>query len=192
MTTLKYDFAVVGARNVERAFSSIEQKAVRHNMRISRTFGGVGTARRAPNLAAAARVAETLKKKQTQQALKAEREIQREQKRTARYRETALKKQSRLELAAYRRRLAEEKKLKAANARAAATALRERRRASGALFGRIGSSARSATRAVGATAIGGLAIGGGLAMGSAMSQQVRETAMSSQLANPVGTTGVKG
>lgn len=192
MAQLVYDFSVVGAKNVERAFASIERRATQHNLRMSRALGGGGASgRRAPKIDVAAREAQALERKTTAERIRNEKRVQAEQSRTARKAEADAKKLHRLRVrqGELDRRFARQQKAEAV--KAANMAMRERRRSSAALFGRAGRSAGGALRAVGGMAAGSLAIGGSVAMGAAISQQMTESRLASQLANQAGTPGAK-
>ena len=81
---------------------------------------------------------------------------------------------------------------KRATERASLAAYRAQKRVSEATLGRVGKSAMGAVRSVGAIGTGALAIGGGFAVQGAISQQMRETALASSLANQAGKPGLKG
>lgn len=193
MANLVYDFQVIGAKNVERAFASIERRATQHNLRMSRAMGGPARASGGggPKIDTAARLAEQMNRRNTAARIRDEKRVQLEQAKTARKREADARKYGRILSQQHKMDMAHIRRQRAEAQRAASAAMRERRRTSGALFGRAGRSAGGALRAVGGMATGALAIGGGLAMGSAVSQQVRETRMASQLANQAGDPGLK-
>lgn len=184
MAELRYDFSVIGQKNIDRAFASIERRAVRHNMRMAREFGG---ARRGTTAspAAASRVADMETKRRLASEVAAERKAAREKVRLDKWRQNI--RNSHWQQEERNRRRAE-----ALESRASQRALRERRRASGAIFGQAGSSVRSTTRAVGTMVGGTLAIGGGFMASAAVGQQMRETAAASTLANQAGRPGIKG
>lgn len=184
MATLQYDFSIVGTRAIDRAFASIERRAVQHNMRMAKEFGGGRTVSGGAGRTAATTAASESKRALAAE-LTAERTAAREKVRLDKWRQDMRNRHWQQE--ERNRRSAE-----MAEQRASARALAERRRASGALFGRIGDSARSTTRAVGATAGSVLAIGGGFMASAAVGQQMRETALASSLANQAGTPGIKG
>lgn len=198
MATLQYDFAIVGTRAIDRAFASIERRAVQHNMRMAKEFGGTGGVGRTGAGGGAAagrqygpssnqlyRLAEQQRSKALAAERAAERAAAREKVRLDKWRQDMRNRHWQQEEANRRR-------AEAAEARASARAMAERRRASGALFGRVGNSVGSTLRAVGSAATGALAIGGGFMAASAVGQQMRETAMASQLANQAGTPAIKG
>lgn len=185
MATLRYDFSVIGTKNIDRAFASIERRAVQHNMRMSREFGGSrrGAATKSP--AAASRVADMETKRRLASEVSAERKAAREKVRLDKWRQDMRNRHWQQE--ERNRRRAE-----AAEVRASQRALKERRRASGAIFGQAGSSVRNTTRAVGTMVGGTLAIGGGFMASATVGQQMRETAAASQLANQAGRPEIKG
>lgn len=211
MALLQYDFAVVGVNNVNRAFASIERRAAQHNARVARTFGGSTSGARTSlqkgNASAQAKQAERAfiqserrkhreveKSLQQRQRLEARglRQQQRREELAARKRERIRDKELReIKRNQQRRQLLAERSAKAEQ-RAAATALRERQRAVGGTMGRVGRSAGGALRSVGSMALGAGSIIGGFAVGNAVSQQMKETRMASQLANQAGTPEAKG
>ncbi len=191
MATLRYDFSVVGVKNVERAFASIEKRAVRHNLRMSRAFGGDSRARQGGGnaVATATKQAELANRRRIASELREERRAAREKIRLDKYRQDMRNRYWAQE--ARKRQQTERAQVRAAK-KAAESVVKERRRVAGSIFGTIGKSTRGTLRAVGATAGGALAIGGGLGMSMAVGQQMRETAMASGLANQAGNPKIKG
>jgi hypothetical protein len=181
---LQYDFAVVGEKAVERAFASIEKRAVQHNARMARAFGGTSSGARvsrgspeaAARTAASAQAREDAKLARWRQQLQ-NRHFQNEERLRKRAEASAIRSEQ---------RIARE------SAKAQARAARESARVRQGLFGTAGRSVRGSTRAIGMAAGGMLAVGGTLAAGNAISQQVNESKMASQLANQARRPDLKG
>lgn len=181
MAVLQYDFRVVGANNVEKAFASIERRAGMHNARMARAFGQSPTSASGGGVKAQERQAEAANRKWAAEHQRFAQGQMRAHDRLA----AAKEREHRAQLS----RIAREQ---AAQNRAAASALAAQKRVRAATVGQVGRSVVSATRAVGMIGTGALAIGGGMAVQGAISQQMRETAAASSLANQVGRPEIKG
>lgn len=181
MAVLQYDFRVVGANNVEKAFASIERRAGMHNARMARAFG------QSPTSASGGGV-----KAQERQAEAANRKWAAEHQRFAQGQMRAHDKLAAAKEREHRAQLSRIAREQAAQNRAAASALAAQKRVRAATVGQVGRSVVSATRAVGMIGTGALAIGGGMAVQGAISQQMRETAAASSLANQAGNPALKG
>lgn len=175
MAYLEYDFRVVGADAVNKAFASIERRAIQHNRRMGRVFGD--TTGRAGRPAVAARSIASEVDKSARDAANAqireEKRVRAEMARTAKWRQNL-----------QNRHYQQEERLRIRSEQAAI-------RSRSAMLGQVGKSAGSAVRTVGAVGVGALALGGTFAVSSAISQQMRETKMASELANQAGKPGIK-
>ena len=182
MATLRYDFSIVGTKNIDRAFASIERRAVRHNIKMSREFGGTG--RRSTNLRASGAAAATATRRRLSAEVAAERKATREKVRLDKWRQDMRNRH-------FQQNERMRRKEAAATQRASTRALAERKRAAGNIFGRAGRSAGGALRSTGTIVGGSLALGGGFMAANAVGQQMRETAMASKLANQAGDPSMK-
>ncbi len=175
MAHLEYDFRVVGADAVNKAFASIERRAIQHNRRMGRVFGD--TTGRAGRPAVAARSIASEVDKSARDAANAqireEKRVRAEMARTAKWRQSL-----------QNRHYQQEERLRIRSEQAAI-------RSRSAMLGQVGKSAGSAVRTVGAIGVGALALGGTFAVSSAISQQMRETKMASSLANQAGNPAMK-
>lgn len=195
MATLKYDFSVVNARVVDRAFAGIERRAIQHNQRMARTFGG-GTGR-GRSLDGAARAAAAIERRRTSERIANEKRIAAEKKRAARE-AVNLERRTLRERELKERKLARMRALNARqelawNRRQQTVALRHRERVARGIRGSIGSSVGGTLRATGAVAGGALALGGGLAVSAAVRQVSGQHALAAKIANQtVGLNGTVG
>ena len=153
MATLRYDFSIVGTKNIDRAFASIERRAVRHNIKMSREFGGTG--RRSTNLRASGAAAATATRRRLSAEVAAERKATREKVRLDKWRQDMRNRH-------FQQNERMRRKEAAATQRASTRALAERKRAAGNIFGRAGRSAGGALRSTGTIVGGSLALGGAL------------------------------
>jgi hypothetical protein len=181
MALLEYDFRVVGQNNINRAFASIEQRAAQHASKMDRMFGGTGSRRGAAGVAGARAATRSTVTAETQAArtvanakIREEKRVLSEQLKNARYLQQVRNRHFQNEERAAKR-------LEASNARGRARTL-----------GMVGASVGGTLKTAGRYAAGALAIGGGFALTGAVSQQMRETAMASDLANQMGDPTQKG
>ncbi len=181
MALLEYDFRVVGQNNINRAFASIEQRAAQHASKMDRMFGGTGSRRGAAGVSGARATTRSTVTSETQAArtvanakIREEKRVLSEQLKNARYLQQVRNRHFQNEERAAKR-------LEASNARGRARTL-----------GMIGASVGGALKTAGRYAAGALAIGGGFALTGAVSQQMRETAMASDLANQANNPKLKG
>lgn len=181
MALLEYDFRVVGQNNINRAFASIEQRAAQHASKMDRMFGGTGSRRGAAGVAGARATTRSTVTAETQAArtvanakIREEKRVLSEQLKNARYLQQVRNRHFQNEERAAKR-------LEASNARGRARTL-----------GMVGASVGGALKTAGRYAAGALAIGGGFALTGAVSQQMRETAMASDLANQANNPKLKG
>lgn len=224
---LQYDFAVVNANAVDRAFAAIERRAAAHNRRMQSMFGTTRGASQRGTVAGAGGAAtvragsaagisdeakalryrmrlreryereglrrtERIKRQEAAEVRRAEREKTRIEEREAR---TRARNQDKYNRALSRQRkadLAHAQRTRKAAEREVAREGRERARTARGLAGVGMASAGSSLRAVGGMAAGALALGGSLGASVAVSQQITETKLASQLANQAGTPGAKG
>lgn len=181
MATLEYDFRVVGQDAIFRAFSSIEKRAAQHSAKMDRAFGGTGrpssgsgrgapmrTSGVDPALRAKVAAEERAARQIANAKIREERRVASEVARSARWKQQLQNKHYQQE---ERQRKRQESIVQRSRSRT---------------LGTLGRSVSGATRTVGTLATGALAIGGGFMLSGAVSQQMRETAMASKLANMTG------
>lgn len=183
MALLEYDFKIVGASAIDRAFASIERRAIQHNRKLAQTFAQpVG--RRSIGASASSGAGS---------AIVAERRLASESERLAR-RESAARMREEQKLARWRQTLQNRywhnEAMRRNREDAAATRAAARMRAR--TVGTAARSIRGTLGAVGATAGTALAIGGSFAISGAVSQHMREIAAASRLANQANRPEIKG
>jgi len=181
VATLEYDFKVVGQDAINRAFASIEKRAAQHASRMDRTFGGSGRTSGGSGRGAPVRTrgVDPALRAQVAAEDRAARQIAnakiREEKRVAAEVARSARWKQQLQNKHYQQEERQRKRIEVAQMRSRSNTL-----------GTIGRSATNAARTVGTVATGALAIGGGFMLSGAVSQQMRETAMASKLANMTG------
>lgn len=185
MALLKYDIAVVGMANVEKAFASIERRFIAHNSRINRalgaTTGAAGGAGGRPKMSDTARGFDQIGRAARAADMKASRDRERAEARLHQQRLRHIEKEA---AAAVR---AEQRAAAAAQRRAVESRRSFARGTMGALQGATGAAA-----GMGKAGLALAGVGGSMAAGVAINTEMSERQKAAQLANQAGKPGMKG
>lgn len=212
MAILKYDIAVTGADNVNRALAGIERRFVQHNRTMSRQMGG-GSATtaarqgRAPSMAAQAdREARTAAmywqrahQRSADYRIRADqkahaarlRQIAQEEAAQKRAAQSLDRQRSQALMAKYNAEQREAKRNAKQAERNARDAHLERTRFAHSAFGSVGNTVGGTLRSVGALGATALSLGGGFAMAGAVSAQMADSKRAAMLANQAGDPTIK-